>query len=229
MPLVGDSDRAAATVIMALGIGACSVGAKRVDSALFGVLGAVAFVFGVLALVTRSLTPLSLLVADMGGHVGTHDVPSRPQFSGANDRHMTDVARSADGGSATVAGRRLPHRELAPTGLSEAEAERRLAAARRPSRPEASRSYASIVRANVLTVFSLILAVFGTLTLIFGDARDALFLGIIVANSTIGIVQEVRASGHSIVSRCWSRRPRPSGATGGPERCRVRSSWSTMW
>jgi len=29
--------------------------------------------------------------------------------------------------------------------------------------------------------------------LIFGDARDALFLGIIVANSTIGIVQEVRA------------------------------------
>ena len=65
VPLVGDSDRGAATVIMALGIGACSVGAKRVDSALFGVLGAVAFVFGVLALVTRSLTPLSLLVADM--------------------------------------------------------------------------------------------------------------------------------------------------------------------
>ena len=30
-------------------------------------------------------------------------------------------------------------------------------------------------------------------TLIFGDARDALFLGIIVANSTIGISQEVRA------------------------------------
>lgn len=60
-------------------------------------------------------------------------------------------------------------------------------------RPEASRSYASIVRANVLTAFNLVLAVFGTLTLIFGDARDALFLGIIVANSTIGIVQEVRA------------------------------------
>ena len=56
-----------------------------------------------------------------------------------------------------------------------------------------SRSYASIVRANVLTVFNLILAVFGVVTLIFGDARDALFLGIIVANSTIGIGQEVRA------------------------------------
>ena len=104
---------------------------------------------------------------------------------------MTDLARSAGGGSAAVAGRRLPGRELALAGLSEAEAERRLAPGRLAGRrPEASRSYASIVR---LTVFNLVLAVFGTLTLIFGDARDALFLGIIVANSTIGIVQEVRA------------------------------------
>ena len=65
VPLVGDNHRWAAAVIMALGIAACSVGAKRIDSALFGVLGAAAFVFGVLALITGSLTPLSLLVADM--------------------------------------------------------------------------------------------------------------------------------------------------------------------
>ena len=65
VPLVGDSHRWAAAVIMALGIGACSVGAKRVNSALFGVLGGAAFVFGLLALITGSLTPLSLLVADM--------------------------------------------------------------------------------------------------------------------------------------------------------------------
>jgi cation-transporting ATPase E len=78
-------------------------------------------------------------------------------------------------------------------GLSEAEASQRLARAGRPARQATSRSYASIVRANVLTVFNLILAAFGVVTLIFGDARDALFLGIIVANSTIGISQEVRA------------------------------------
>ena len=90
---------------------------------------------------------------------------------------MSDLARSAGGGSATVAGRPPPGRDLAPTGLSEAEAERRLAAARRPRRAGTSRSYASIVRANVLTVFNLILAGFGAVTLIFGDARDALFLG----------------------------------------------------
>jgi cation-transporting ATPase E len=51
----------------------------------------------------------------------------------------------------------------------------------------------SIVRANVLTVFNLILGGFGVVTLVFGDPRDALFLGVIVANSTIGVSQEVRA------------------------------------
>ena len=78
-------------------------------------------------------------------------------------------------------------------GLSESEAQRRLSERRREPGPVSSRSYASIVRANVLTVFNLILAAFGTVTLVFGDARDALFLGIIVANSGIGIAQEVRA------------------------------------
>ena len=80
-----------------------------------------------------------------------------------------------------------------PAGLSEAEAQRRLAAAGRPERQSTSRSYASIVRANVLTVFNAILAGFGAVTLVFGDPRDALFLGIIIANAAIGITQEVRA------------------------------------
>ncbi|HEY3542700.1 MAG TPA: HAD-IC family P-type ATPase [Gaiellaceae bacterium] len=78
-------------------------------------------------------------------------------------------------------------------GLSDAEAARRLAD-RGPAAPEASsRSYASIVRANVLTVFNLILAVAGVATLAFGDWQDALFLGILVANAGIGTLQEVRA------------------------------------
>ena len=65
VPLVGDSHRWAAAVILALGIATCSVGSRRVDSPLFGILGGAAFVFGVLALVTGSLTPLSFLIADM--------------------------------------------------------------------------------------------------------------------------------------------------------------------
>jgi cation-transporting P-type ATPase E len=78
-------------------------------------------------------------------------------------------------------------------GLTEVEASRRLAERGEIEAPAGSRSYASIVRANVLTVFNLILAVFGAITLAFGDWRDALFLGILVANAAIGITQEVRA------------------------------------
>jgi magnesium-transporting ATPase (P-type) len=108
----------------------------------------------------------------------------------------------------------------ADLGLSEAEAARRLAGTRRPHPRRSSRSYASIVRANVLTVFNLILAAFGGVTLLFGDARDALFVGIIVANSAIGITQEVRAkraldrlsllvAPHATVSRDGATRPIP--------------------
>jgi cation-transporting ATPase E len=78
-------------------------------------------------------------------------------------------------------------------GLSEAQAAARVAASGPPRKPATSRSYRSIVRANVLTVFNLILAVFGAVTLAFGDWRDALFLGVIVVNTTIGIAQETRA------------------------------------
>jgi P-type E1-E2 ATPase len=77
-------------------------------------------------------------------------------------------------------------------GLSEAEAKRRLSA--RPSaRRRTSRSYASIVRANVFTIFNLILAVAGAATLVFGEWQDALFLGVLVANASIGSIQEIRA------------------------------------
>jgi cation-transporting P-type ATPase E len=81
----------------------------------------------------------------------------------------------------------------APVGLTSEEAARRRRARGALERTASSRSYASIVRANLLTVFNLILAVFGALMLAFGSWQDALFLGVLVANSTIGITQEVRA------------------------------------
>jgi len=81
----------------------------------------------------------------------------------------------------------------AVVGLTSEEAARRLAARGPVEQARSSRSYASIVRANVLTVFNLILAVFGGLMLAFGSWQDALFLGVLVSNSAIGIFQEVRA------------------------------------
>jgi magnesium-transporting ATPase (P-type) len=78
-------------------------------------------------------------------------------------------------------------------GLTSEEAARRLKQRGSLGKAESSRSYVSIVRANVLTVFNLILAVAGALMLSFGSWQDALFLGVLVSNSLIGIVQEVRA------------------------------------
>jgi len=78
-------------------------------------------------------------------------------------------------------------------GLSEAEAQRRLQERGPLPPPPTSRSYRSIVIANTFTVFNAILAGFGLLTILFGDPKDALFVGILVANMTIGIAQEVRA------------------------------------
>ena len=86
-----------------------------------------------------------------------------------------------------------PETPQAPAGLTSEEASRRRRERGPLERAASSRSYASIVRANVLTVFNLILAVFGALMLAFGSWQDALFLGVLVSNALIGITQEVRA------------------------------------
>ena len=81
---------------------------------------------------------------------------------------------------------------VAAAGLTQQEAERKLAG-RPPAAVASSRSYKSIVVANVFTIFNLILLAAGVLTLAFGDVQDALFLAILVANAGIGIAQEIRA------------------------------------
>lgn len=60
-------------------------------------------------------------------------------------------------------------------------------------RRQSSRSYANIVRANALTIPNVILVVFAIMTLVFDSWRDALFLGIVVANIAIGSFQEIRS------------------------------------
>src|SRR3954462_468127 len=77
-------------------------------------------------------------------------------------------------------------------GLTQHEAERKLAS-KPVVEPATSRSYKSIVVANVFTIFNLILLAAGALTLAFGEWQDAIFLAILVANAGIGIGQEVRA------------------------------------
>jgi cation-transporting P-type ATPase E len=80
-----------------------------------------------------------------------------------------------------------------PKGLTEVEARRRLEAAPPREPPTTSRSYASIVRSNTLTLFNLILGSFWVVIILAGRPADGLFGGILVANTAIGILQEVRA------------------------------------
>jgi len=77
--------------------------------------------------------------------------------------------------------------------LSEVEAARRLAARGEFAPRRSSRSYSSIVRANTVTIPNGILLFFGVLTITLGSWRDALFLGILVANIAIGSFQEIRS------------------------------------
>jgi cation-transporting ATPase E len=56
-----------------------------------------------------------------------------------------------------------------------------------------SRSIGSIVRANVLTRFNAILSILLATILLVGSINDALFGGVLVANTLIGVIQELRA------------------------------------
>ena len=79
-------------------------------------------------------------------------------------------------------------------GLSATEVAERVAKGQtNAAKLTTSRPLWHIVRDNVLTLFNAILTVCFVVIAVFGDLRDGLFFAIVVANSLIGIVQEVRA------------------------------------
>ncbi|HEV2310568.1 MAG TPA: HAD-IC family P-type ATPase [Acidimicrobiia bacterium] len=84
--------------------------------------------------------------------------------------------------------------ETPPTGLTTNEVEDRVARGlTNRSGEKTSRSYAEIFRANVFTRFNAILGTMFAVVLFVGQPQDGLFGLVLVANSLIGIVQEVRA------------------------------------
>ncbi len=80
------------------------------------------------------------------------------------------------------------------TGLTSAEVAQRVADGRINDVPRrATRSVADIVRANVFTRINAILAVLFAIVLATGSLVNALFGLLIVLNSVIGVIQELRA------------------------------------
>jgi cation-transporting ATPase E len=81
-----------------------------------------------------------------------------------------------------------------PDGLSAAEVAQRVRAGQiNVVDDRTSRTFAEIVRANVLTRFNAILGTAFVLILIFGEGQDALFGFVLLSNILIGVVQEYRA------------------------------------
>ena len=83
---------------------------------------------------------------------------------------------------------------FAVMGLSEAEVRERVAQGKTNAvKLPTSRSLASIIRSNVFNRFNAILGVLAVVVIIIGPWRDALFGMVLVFNTLIGIVQELRA------------------------------------
>jgi cation-transporting P-type ATPase E len=79
-------------------------------------------------------------------------------------------------------------------GLTDAEVAQRVAEGKSNAAPErATRSIAAIVRANVFTRINAILGVLLMIVLTTGSVINGLFGLLIVANSVVGMVQEIRA------------------------------------
>ncbi|GLU48880.1 HAD-IC family P-type ATPase [Nocardiopsis ansamitocini] len=91
------------------------------------------------------------------------------------------------GGAAAVAAQDV-------RGLSSAEAARRLASGLGNDVPiRASRSLGQIVRANVFTRINAMVAVLFAVIAVIGPLQDGLFALVIVFNTLIGVIQELRA------------------------------------
>ncbi|MFI7093495.1 HAD-IC family P-type ATPase [Streptomyces lydicus] len=110
---------------------------------------------------------------------------------------MTERARAGTGGRPGTGGGepvRRTGREPVNPGLTADEVAARVARGEVNDVPvRSSRSTVDIVRANVFTRFNAIIGVLFAIILVIGPIQDGLFGFVIVANTGIGIVQELRA------------------------------------
>ena len=93
-----------------------------------------------------------------------------------------------------ASGDKMPERTATPRGLSTAEVDQRVREGHTNDVPEAPvRTVGQIVRNNVLTPVNAIIGSMFVLIMVAGFPADALFAGVVVSNSLIGIAQELKA------------------------------------
>ena len=82
----------------------------------------------------------------------------------------------------------------ASVGLSEAQVRKRVCAGKaNGAQPTTGRTVGQIVRANVVTRFNAILGSLFFVAVVVGPPQDALFGVVLVANTAIGVFQEIRS------------------------------------
>ncbi|MFE0265536.1 HAD-IC family P-type ATPase [Nocardiopsis alba] len=108
---------------------------------------------------------------------------------------MPEEADRTDRGRASSTTDRRPITGAPPEpGLSGPEVAERVAAGRTNDVPvRASRSVAQIIRGNIFTRINAMIAVLFAIIAVIGPVQDGLFAMVIVINTLIGIVQELRA------------------------------------
>lgn len=86
------------------------------------------------------------------------------------------------------------------TGLSKAEVDQKIAAGKvNVALDDEFKTNGQIIKENTLTYFNMIFLILTILLLIAGDIRDLTFLPVIILNTIVGIVQEIRAK--SVLSK----------------------------
>jgi cation-transporting ATPase E len=79
-------------------------------------------------------------------------------------------------------------------GLTEGEVQERIKKGQVNILPKApSRTIGQIIKANLFTLFNAINAVLAVIVITAGSPKNALFAGVILSNTLLGIIQELRA------------------------------------
>ncbi|EDS77529.1 P-type ATPase - metal cation transport [Clostridium botulinum C str. Eklund] len=88
----------------------------------------------------------------------------------------------------------VDNKENKITGLAKSEVEKRIKDGKVNTIPKApSRTFKQILRANLFTSYNLLNAILAIAVLVAGSPKNAIFAGVIIVNTLIGIFQEVRA------------------------------------
>src|SRR6266508_3782713 len=133
--------------------------------------------------------PVLQIPPHSAGTIATATGRPRAPLRAGNPPPRGSGGRAATGENGGRVGSQIEH-----TGLSGAEVADRVARGLVNDVPEApNRTYGQIVRANVVTRFNLLLGSLLAVILVVGPIQDALFGIVLVANTLLGIVQEVRA------------------------------------